>query len=354
MTAVPFRIKVTLIVLGVFALLILVGPLLVPVPALGGTVEPSELAYPDSVFVDLSVPGGAGLRVHVQSEPSSLTPADAHAARAGGAASADAGTGFVLLHGFGSQTLTWRHLMPALAGAGPVLAFDRPAFGLTERPMPGDWPRGANPYTAASQVGLTIALMDAYGMDRAVLVGHSAGGSLALEVALAHPERVVGLVLVSPAVVRGGGAPAWSRPLLQTPQMSRVGPLAMRQLGGQPGEDFLRAAYADPSRLDPVDVAAYRLALRVNDWDRALWELTKASREPQLLGHLGRVDVPVLVLSGAEDTIVPFEQSEQVAARLPRATLALVPDCGHVAHEECPGPTIDAVTTWLAAQLPDF
>ena len=353
MTAVPFRIKVTLIVLGVFALLILVGPLLVPIPALSGTVPPAELAYPNSVFVDLSVPGGSSLRVHVQSEPSALTPADAAATREDGTARED-GTGFVLLHGFGSQTMSWRHLMPTLAGAGPVLAFDRPAFGLTERPMPGDWPRGANPYTAASQVGLTIALMDAYGLDRAILVGHSAGGSLALEVALAHPERVAGLVLVSPAVVRGGGAPAWSRLLLQTPQMSRVGPLAMRQLGGQPGEDFLRSAYADPSRLDPVDVAAYRLALRANDWDRALWELTKASREPQLLEHLGSVEVPVLVVSGAEDRIVPFEQSQQVAARLPRSTLASVPDCGHVAHEECPGPTSDAVATWLAAELPDF
>jgi pimeloyl-ACP methyl ester carboxylesterase len=350
MTGVPFRIKITLIVLALLAAIVIVGPLLLPVPALTGTVAPSEAAYPDSVFVDVEVPGGRALSVHVQTAPGALTPHEA--AAAGGD-----GSGFVFLHGFGSQTMTWRHLMPELGGeagasGSPAIAFDRPAFGLTERPAAGDWPRGANPYAPEAQVGLTLALMDAYGIDRGVLVGHSAGGAIALELALAHPERVAGLVLVSPAVVRGGGPPAWSRPLLHTPQMARVGPLTMRQLGGQPGEHFLRAAYADPARLDPVDLDAYRRATRMHDWDRALWELSKASREPQVLDRLPQVDVPVLVLSGSEDTIVPLEQSSDVASRLPRATLVTLPGCGHVAHEECPAETAEAVRSWLERELP--
>jgi pimeloyl-ACP methyl ester carboxylesterase len=351
MAIVPFRIKVTLVVLGVFAALLIIGPLLVPVPALTGTREPAGLAYDDSVFVDLAVPGGPELLVHVQSAPPAQVPGST------GLDASAAGAGFVLLHGFGSQTVSWRHLMPALVDAAPgtlALAFDRPAFGLTARPLPGDWPRGANPYTPESQVALTRALMDAYGLERAVLIGHSAGGALAVEFALAHPERVAGLVLVSPAVVSGGGAPAWSRPLLHTPQMARIGPLAMRQLGGQPGENFLAAAYADPTRLDPVDVRAYRLGLQAHDWDRALWELVKASREPRVFDALPRIEVPVLVLSGSEDSIVPVEQSRDVAGRLPRATLALLPACGHVAHEECPDATIAAVREWLERELPDF
>lgn len=345
MASVPFRIKVTLVVLGALAALVVVGPLLVPVPELTGTRAAAELAYPDSVFVDLAVPEGPALRVHVQTVPPATAPPEA----------AGATRGFVLLHGFGSQTMTWRQIGPALAEHAPlIVAFDRPGFGLTDRQLPGDWRRGANPYGPDAQVALTIALMDAYGVARAVLVGHSAGGALALDVALTHPERVAGLVLVSPAVVRGGGAPAWSRPLLHTPQMARIGLLAMRQLGGQPGEDFLRAAYADPELLDPVDVDAYRRALAVDDWDLALWELVKASREPRLAGSLDRVEVPVLVIGGAEDTIVPFEQSEEVARLLPRATLVSLPGCGHVAHEECPDATSAAIDAWLSgADGPD-
>jgi len=335
MTAVPFRIKVSLLVLSILAFVVLVLPLLVPVPPLVGTGPAEALAYPDSRFVDLALPGGRDLRVHVQ---------HALPAEVGGAPGAP--LGFVLLHGFGSQTMTWRHLMPALAEIGPAVAFDRPAFGLTERPLPGAWPRGANPYAPESQVALTIALMDAYGLERAVLVGHSAGGAIAVEVALAHPDRVAALVLVSPAVVRGGGAPAWTRPLLHTPQMGRIGPMIMRQLGGEAGESFLRAAYARPERLDPIDVSAYRRALGVHDWDRALWELVKASREPRSLPRLASVRVPVLVVSGAQDGIVPLAQSEEVAAALPDATLVALPDCGHVAHEECPNGVLDAFAAW--------
>jgi pimeloyl-ACP methyl ester carboxylesterase len=348
MTAVPFRIRITLIALATITVLVLVAPLLVPVPALEGTVSATALAYPDSRFVGVALPRGGGLQVHVQTMPPGLEPGTTDAAGAA-AAAAGADVGVVLLHGFGSHTMTWRHLLPALAGVGPAIAFDRPGFGLTERPMPGDWPRGANPYDTASQIDLTIALMDAYGLERAVLVGHSAGGALAVEVALAHPERVAGLVLVSPAIVRGGGAPGWTRPLLHTPQMNRVGPLLMRQLGGSAGEGFLRAAYANPERLATEDVEAYRRALRAHHWDRALWELTKASREPRSLDALPRLGMPVLVLSGAADTIVPIADSQTVAERIPGATLVRIEDCGHVAHEECPDGVLAALGPWLAA-----
>jgi pimeloyl-ACP methyl ester carboxylesterase len=339
MTAVPFRIRITLIALGTVAFLVVVAPLLVPVPPLEGTMRESALAYVDSRFVGVALPRGGSLQVHVQSAPPDLV-----------AGAEGAELGVVLLHGFGSHTMTWRHVLPTFATLGPAIAFDRPAFGLTERPLPGSWPRGANPYDTASQIDLVLALLDAYRIERAVLVGHSAGGALAIEVALAHPERVAGLVLVSPAVVRGGGAPAWTRPLLHTPQMNRIGPLFMRQLAGAPGDGFLRAAYADPDRLAADDVEAYRRALRAHHWDRALWELVKASREPRSLASLPRLALPTLVVSGDADVIVPIDDSERVAAAIPGATMLRLPGCGHVAHEECP----EAFTELLGGFLETF
>jgi pimeloyl-ACP methyl ester carboxylesterase len=334
MAAVPFRIKVSLWILALLAFAVLVGPLLIPVVPLPDTVPPRDLAYADSVFADVG-----GLTVHLQTEPPGTTPETA--------ATVASDPAFLLLHGFGSQTMTWRAVRPVLGAYGLVLAYDRPAFGLTERPLPGDWEPGANPYGPGAQRDLALALLDAYGVERAVLIGHSAGGALALELALAAPERVAGVVLIGAAVVRGGGAPAWSRPLLSTPQMSRLGPLLMRQFAGAPGAGFLRAAYADPSRLDPVDEAAYHLGLRAEGWDQALWELTKASREPDLMPRLSEVTVPVLVLTGEADAIVPPEQSAQVAAALPRATLVSLADCGHLPQEECPDALAEALTRWL-------
>lgn len=332
---VPFRIKVSLIILAFLAAMVAIVPVVVPIAPLEGTATERELAYPDSVFVTVGA-----LDVHVQTSPSGVTPDEGFGPDAADGA-------FVLLHGFGSHTVSWHAVAPLLADRAPVIAFDRPAFGLTERPMPGTWGPGPNPYAVEAQVATLVGLMDAYGVERAVLVGHSAGAAVALEAALAHPGRVAGVVVVGGAIVRSGGPPAWTRPLLRTPHLERLGPVFMRQLGGASAEHFLRSAYADPERLDPEVEAAYRRSLSAHDWDRALWEHTKASREVDLLPRLGAVRPPVLVVTGVGDLIVPPEQSEQVAAALPNARLVRIPACGHVVQEECPALLHDAIDAWL-------
>lgn len=73
----------------------------------------------------------------------------------------------VLLHGFGSHTETWRLVLTELSALGTVIAFDRPGFGLTERPL--TW-TGASPYSPAAQVDLVIGLLDQVGIQRAILI----------------------------------------------------------------------------------------------------------------------------------------------------------------------------------------
>ena len=321
----PIRLKATLIILGLFALLALVGPFLVPVPTLE-TVPAARLAEPDSRFAQVESPGLGGLTVHYK-------------------ASGEGEPHLLLLHGFGGSTFSWQEVLGALPGT--ALAFDRPGFGLTERPLRSEWRRGGNPYTPAAQADLVVAFMDALELHRAVLVGSSAGGTLALRVALAHPERVAGLVLADAAVYEGGGAPNWVRPLLYTPQVDRLGPLVARQFGGEPGLDFLRTAYADPDRLTDEDIAGYQRWTQADNWDAALWELIKASRTASLEPQLGNIRVPTLVLTGQEDVLVLPEQSEQLAEALPNAEFVSLENCGHLPQEECPGAFVEAVEGWL-------
>ena len=99
----------------------------------------------------------------------------------------------MLLRGFGASTFSWREAVAPLAERGRVIAFDRPAFGLTERILRGDWNPdewpGGSPYTPEAQADLSIALLDALEIDEAVLVGHSAGGTVAMLAASAiHRE----------------------------------------------------------------------------------------------------------------------------------------------------------------------
>jgi pimeloyl-ACP methyl ester carboxylesterase len=317
--------RVVLILFGVLVVLLVVVPLLVPVPALTGQT-PEALADSDSRFMTLN-----GLRVHYkqfgQGQPV-----------------------FILLHGFGASLFSWREVTQPLAQYGTVIAYDRAAFGLTERPLPGSW-SGQNPYSPEAAVDQLAALMDALGVQQAVLVGNSAGGAVALDFSLRYPERVQALVLVDAAVYNGGGGPAYVKWLFHTPQVNHLGPLVARQLQIR-GDDVIRTAWHDPARVDADVLAGYRKPLQVQNWDAALWEFTKAAHDLDLPARLAQLKPPVLVITGDDDRIVPTALSLRLAKEIPGAQLAVIPNSGHVPHEEQPAAFLQALRSFLHLNQP--
>lgn len=301
------------------ALLLLVGPFLVSVPPLTDTVPPATLADPDSRFIEVE-------HVHVHYK--------------------DAGTGapvFVLLHGFGASVFTWRNVMTPFAELGRTVAYDRPAFGLTERPL--EW-SGANPYGDAAQTDIALALLDALQIDRAVWVANSAGARVAIDVAVRHPDRVIALVLADPSL---GSGPRWLQPLLHTPQLQHLGPRGVRTIADR-GDEGIRSAWHDPSRIMPDVYEGYRKPLRANDWDKALWQFVLAPRDNKTVKRIDQLAAtPTLVITGADDRIVPTQRTIDLAARIPGSRLVVLPDCGHVPQEECPVPFMNAVREFLGA-----
>jgi pimeloyl-ACP methyl ester carboxylesterase len=308
------------IVLAVLLVVIGVGPFLVPVPPLEGTRPIAELADADSLFIDLD-----GLSVHYKT-----TGRDEPV--------------FILLHGFGASLYSWDRVMESFGDFGRVIAYDRPGFGLTDRPLAWE---GESPYSAQAQVDLLLDLMDALGIERAILVGNSAGGTIAMQFTLQHAERVEALILVDPAVFSGGGAPAWTRGLLRTPQMRHLGPLIARQIQVR-GPQLLELAWYDVSAIPAETLVLYEKPLQVENWDKALWEMTLASQESDLDTRLDEFSLPVLVLTGDTDRIVPTEQSIRLAGELPHAALVVIPQAGHVPHEEQPDLFIQAVSEFLS------
>ncbi len=313
------------LILSVFLLLLLVGPFLVPVPPLEGTVPPEALADPDSRFAEIG-----GLKIHYKT--------------AGGGEPA-----FILLHGFGASVFSWHAVMEPLGRGGTVLAYDRPAFGLTERPMAWE---GRNPYGPDANIDLLLQLMDQFGFQQAILIGNSAGGTLAMNFALAHRDRVLALILVDPAVY-GSGAPSWLSPFLSLPQVRHLGPWIARQIKTR-GPELLRMAWHDPSKITPETGAAYTEPLQVDNWDLALWYLTAAGSDTGIARRLGELTLPVLVVTGDDDRIVPTEQSVRLAGELPSAKLAVIPDAGHVPHEEQPEAFLQAVGEFLQSAFPEL
>jgi pimeloyl-ACP methyl ester carboxylesterase len=309
------------ITLAVLLLVLGIGPFLVPVPPLEGTKTIQELADADSLFVEIN-----GLTVHYktmgQGEPV-----------------------FVLLHGFGASLFSWHAVMEPLSRYGTVIAYDRPAFGLTGRPM--TW-QAENPYGPQAQVDLLLGLLDSFSIERAILVGNSAGGTVAMQFYLQHPERVQSLILVDPAIYEGSGGPSWVRILGKTPQMQHLGPLFVRSIQSR-GLELIDLAWYDPSLITQETLDGYTRPLQADNWDRALWFFTLASQPADLPGRLAEFNLPVLVVTGDTDRIVPTEQSLQLAEELPDASLSVIPQAGHVPHEERPDLFMQAVADFLAA-----
>jgi pimeloyl-ACP methyl ester carboxylesterase len=303
---------------------ILGGPLLVPPPSTADLASPRELADPDSRFATL-----AGLEVHHKVAGTPSAPA------------------VVLHHHFYGNVFTWRHVLDGLADDHHVAAFDRPGFGLTERPPRDRW-GDQHPYTRRAAAGITLDLLDHLDADDAVLVGSSAGGTTALETYALAPERVRALVLISPAITGDVGPPPAVRPLLRSPQARWIGPRVVERLAGEITLERIARSWHDPTRATDDDLDAYTRPLRVEGWPRGFVDLFGAEPPPDLTSLLPRIDVPTLVVSGASDRVIAPRWNRRTAAAIPDARFEVLPDCGHTPQEECPEALLEVVRGFLA------
>lgn len=281
-----------------------------------------ELADPDSRFARL-----AGIDVHHKVAGEGSPPV-------------------VLLHHFYGNVFTWRHVMDRLSQDTLVTAFDRPAFGLTERPARDDWMDG-NPYTRATSATITVELMDHLGLESAVLVGSSAGGTAALEVFARHPERVSGLVLVSPAITGDVGAPPPWRDSLRSSRLRRLAPLVIQRFAAV-DLDRVTRSWADPTRGSEEDVDAYARPFDAPRWAEALFEVFVSEPPPDLRDVLPTIDVPTVVVGGDHDRVIRPAWNRRTAAAIPTGRYVELEHCGHTPQEEQPDALVAVIRELLA------
>jgi pimeloyl-ACP methyl ester carboxylesterase len=305
-------------------------PYVVRTPRPKGLVDAEELADPDSCFITID-----GISFHYKE----LGPADAP-------------TTVILLHGFASSLYSWRHLMAALSGRYRMIAFDRPGFGLSGRPLTGDWV-GASPYSSESAARQTIELMDALGVERAVLIGHSQGSSISVLVDQLVPERVQAMVLVNSPVA----SPRFRRVpdglvarLRSITHVEWAAPLIARPFFGHNARAVMGMAYHDPKRLTDETIELELRATRVKDWDRSYVELAPSAaglHEPEAMAA---VTAPTLVVAGRNDHTVPYRDQVRAAEEIPGARLITFQATGHVVPEERPEAFAEVVSDFLEEQ----
>lgn len=269
--------------------------------------------------------------------------------------------GIVLVHGFGGGVFQWRHVMGVLSRqvGCTVVAFDRPGWGLTSRPSKKEWEEKEmpNPYKLETQVDLLLSFCSEMGFSSVILVGHDDGGLLVLKAAQKVQASmnsinisIRAVVLLSVSMSREV-VPAFARILLRTSLGKKH--LVHSLLRTEITQVVNRRAWHDAAKLTTEVLRLYKAPLCVAGWDEALHELGRLSHEtilspPNAESLLKAVqEMPVLVISGAEDALVSVKSSQAMASKLVNSRLVAISGCGHLPHEECPKALLAAVVPFI-------
>ncbi len=264
------------------------------------------------------------------------------------------GAPMVFVHGLGGSHLNWGLIGPQLAAGRRVVALDLHGFGLT----PGT--RGNSTVLANARL-LDRFIREVTGTP-VILVGNSMGGLISLLQTGASPDTVAGLVLIDPALPLPRQRPDWpvagnflaySVPglgelFLKIIQSRQTPELAVQRL--------TELCFANPARADQamqaasVALAAERLSAPHQNASllaaaRSLMRVVGRSR--RYFATMAAVDVPVLLIGGTADRLVPVAAIRQAAARNQSWESVILPGVGHTPQLEVPGQVTGILTSWL-------
>ena len=261
----------------------------------------------------------------------------------------DSGQGepVLLLHGIGGSAEEWSKVIPQLSTRFRVLAPDAPGHGLSPKPS-----GRAHPYDLAYYTRFVLELLDALGIERIPVVGMSAGGAIALNLATATPDRVASLVLVSSAGL--GTEVAWSYRLGSiAPPFVRFG---LHRSTAASTRSFGRALCFNPERIP--DGWAER---RVESWRApgavdAFLATARATigwsgQRHNFVHCLRQISHRTLILWGRNDPILPVAHATRAERLIPGSTLHIYDKCGHMPIWEYPSDVSARIADFLSAPV---
>jgi pimeloyl-ACP methyl ester carboxylesterase len=244
-----------------------------------------------------------------------------------------AGTGdttLVLLHGFGESLFTWRALVDPLAVRTRVIAADLPGFGGSEKPETG--------YSLARMTDRFADFVDRATAGPIILIGHSMGAEIAASLALARPDRIVGLILIAPAgwnVGLGGIA-------------DTMYPGKARAIGWYLSSRAFVLPEHDPDWLQEPDSAAAYTLMGDPAYRHAATRVLEEFDFRGLRERFRLIRQPVLVMWGKFDPVIPYALADSIMAVLPCATLVTFPTALHRPQAEIPDRVLPAIERFVA------
>jgi pimeloyl-ACP methyl ester carboxylesterase len=253
------------------------------------------------------------------------------------------GPPILLIHGFGTNTFTWRHVAPDLARDHRVIAVDLKGFGQSDKPFD-------ERYSAQDQADLLAQLIVDHDLKDLTIVGHSYGGGVALLLALdADPRlkgRIARLVLLD-TIAYPQAIPIFFK-MLDTPVVSQIG-VRMAPTDFQI-RMALRIAYFDNSKIGADEVAAYAGPMKTAAGKHAIIHSARQILPPDadaIAARYAEITLPTLIVWCDHDRIVPLDVGLKLRRAMPNSTLRIVSECGHMPQEEQPEATMREIRDFL-------
>lgn len=270
-----------------------------------------------SRFVD----DGHGAKIHYRDEGSRDGPA------------------LLLIHGSNSMLQTWEPLVALLGDKYRLISLDLYGHGLT-----GPNPTGA--YDADANIAAAVRVLDTVGVDKAYWVGNSMGGWLTWRAGLSVPERTSGLVLIDAA---GAQVEQKIQPYLGARlAQSSIGQILLPEITPRfLVKSSLAENFARPELLTEELVDRYWELLRFPGNRKAVVDRGKTPREPEKWAEVGRLKMPVLLLWGEQDKVIPLSHARAFAAAIPGSKLITYADAGHLPMEETPEQVARDIDVWI-------
>ena len=301
----------SVILLGCAALILAVGYWLWTPDKPRAALEAKYLDRPEDMIVV------AGTRMHVRDSGPRSGPA------------------VIMIHGFGASLHTWEPWAKMLQDQFRVIRLDLPGSGLSS-------PDPTGRYDDGRTMELLIALMDQLGVTKAALIGNSIGGRISWRFAAEHPGRVSKLVLVSPDGYASQGFVYDQAPKVPATMQ------AMRYILPKPLLRMsLAPAYGDPSAMTPALMDRYHDLMLAPGSRAALLARMEQTIlvDPEPL--LRRINIPVLLVWGGKDAMIPVANAADYQRALPEAELVTFAGLGHLPHEETPAESLRPVRAFL-------
>ena len=239
----------------------------------------------------------------------------------------------ILLHGIGGRRQNFTDQLPVIAQNFHVAAWDARGYGDSD-----DYD---GPLDFADFAADLVRVIDHFGFETAHLMGQSMGGRICLETYAHFPERIATLILAGVHASFGEFTEAQRLEFVER----RRKPLV--EDGKHPAEmaPALARSLVGPDVAEDVyqRVVASISALHVDSYIKTIEATTHYDRS----GVLANITVPTLVIGGEHDSLTPPSMKRELAARIQGAQLEILPDCGHMANMERPGPFNSVVLDFL-------